>query len=315
LPEKPKAKKVSIGLPRHKIFLNKKYRFPFIKSYLYSAVSTQFGCPFKCGYCSWAKVPVSYRDYQEVLQEIEAISRLGVKDIFFADPSFGFPRDNAISILEGIIKKSLHIRWSCYANPLLLDRDTLALMKKAGCHTVIIGIDDEDADMLKNNYYRDVPKEKLVCFCRECNNLGIDICGDFIIGLRGGKNSVLGMLKLAKALKLDYASFNIFAVLVGSIVREELIRDGKFNPAGVSADPSGNFGAIDEELVFLRDSAVKAFYLRPGYLFRRIAKIRSGSEFLVQIEEMIEMLRTIFRSRPDKRDSKRRQSQACYRGV
>lgn len=287
------TKKVSIGVPRHEIFINKKYRFPFMKSGLYSAVSVQFGCPFQCGYCSWAKIPVSYRDYNEVLDEIRLINDFGVRDIFFADPSFGYPEDNAAQLLEGVIKRKLKMRWSCYANPLLLNNDFLKLMKKAGCHTVIIGVDDDNFDLLKTKYNRDIPKEKIMDFCSYAHGLGIQICGDFIIGLDGSGNSIEGIIKIASELKLDYASFNIYAILAGSLVREQLIREGRFEPAGISADPSGNFGPIDKKLIYLRDEAVKRFYLRPTYLLGRVLKLRSLGEFVVQAKEMSAMFKSL----------------------
>ncbi len=290
---KPAAKKVSIGVPRHEAFVSRKYRFPFMKSGLYSAVSGQFGCPFQCAYCSWAKVPVSYRDYAEVLDELALIRGLGVKDVFFADPSFGYPRDNALALLEGMIKAGMKMRWSCYANPLLLDKFILELMKKAGCHTVIIGVDDDDFELLKSRYNRDVPKDKTIDFCRRCRGLGIQVCGDFIIGLEGSANSVKKIIRTADQLKLDYASFNVYAILVGSLVRERLINEGRFDPSGISADPSGNFGAIDKNLVILRDEAVRKFYLRPGYLLRRVLKLRSLGELIIQAREMSAMFKAL----------------------
>lgn len=290
---KGKAKKVSIGIPRHEIFVNRKYRFPFVKSHLYSAISSQFGCPFQCGYCSWAKIPVSYRDYNEVAEEIGVIKSLGVRDIFFADPSFGFPKENARHMLEEMIKKDFKMRWSCYANPLLIGRDYLKLMKEAGCHTVIIGVDDENFDMLNTKYGRAVSKEQLSGFCKHCQELGIQICGDFIIGLEGSRNSIDNLINIASEFRLDYASFNIYAILAGSKVREQLIREGKFSPFDISADPSGNFGRIDKGLIRLRDQAVRKFYLRPTYLLKRMSGIRSLTEFVIQFKEMTAMLKSL----------------------
>ncbi|MDD5281769.1 MAG: radical SAM protein [Candidatus Omnitrophica bacterium] len=285
--DKVSLKKVSIGIPRHSLFLNKRYRFPFAKSYLYSAVTTQFGCPFQCAYCSWAKIPVSYRDYTEVLEELKLATSLGIKNIFFTDPSFGFPKKNAFALAEGIIKIKLGIKWSCYANPLLLDKEFLSLMKKAGCHTLITGIDDGDFDMLRQEFNRDVPEAKIIEFCNICHDLGMQVCGDFIIGLNQANESCQRIINIAKKLDLDYASFNIFSILVGSLVREKLIKECKFSPCGASLDPSGNSGQIDKRLVHLRNLAVRKFYMRPRYLLKRMMKIKSFNEFVIQFEEMI----------------------------
>ncbi len=288
-------KKVSIGIPRHELFLNRTYRFPFVQSFLYSTVSSQFGCPYRCLYCATSKIPVTYRDAQEVLAEIEYVRSLGVRDMFFADPSFGFPQENVRQIVKGMIDKEFSMRWVCYTNPLLLDREFLALMKKAGCHTVIIGVDDEDTEMLKKQYSRTLSKARLIEFCEACQRLKIRVCGDFIIGLNSHEEAVNRMVRFARKLQLDYASFNIFIVLPGSFVREELVKTGKFDPHTVGADTSGTFGR-DEKLIRLRNLAVKKFYLRPGYLWHRLISIRSLPELRIQVKEMVVMLKNMIQS-------------------
>ncbi|MBI4689833.1 MAG: radical SAM protein [Nitrospirae bacterium] len=285
-----KSKKVSIGVPRHELFINKKYRFPFVRSFLYSTVSTQFGCLYQCNYCSQCKIPVSYRDYGEVLEEIRKVHSLGVRDIFFGDPNFGFPKENALPLLEGMIKNNFSMRWVCYINPALVDGEILRLMKKSGCHTVIIGVEDEDIDMLRELYKRTLSRQRLQEFCSECNRLGINVCGDFIIGLNSDEKAVERMVDFAKMLKLDYASFNIFSVLFGSKVRENLIKEGKIDPYIVGFDTSGTYGQ-NERLVRLRNMAVKKFYLRPSYLLRRISRISSLPELIIQFEEMVTMFK------------------------
>ena len=295
-----KPKKVSIGIPRHQLFLNRKYRFPFVKSYLYSTVSTQFSCPYRCKYCSASKIPVTYRDYQEVLAELELIRQLGVHDLFFADPSFGFPKDNARHILEGMLSQRLGMRWVCYTNPALWNKETLKLMQAAGCHTVIIGVDDEDTDLLKEKYGRTLSKSTLIAFCEECRRLQIHVCGDFIIGLNSNEAAVKRLVQFAQTLRLDYASFNIFTVLLGSMVREELVREGKFDPYTLGYDTSGTFGVSDARLVRLRNLAVRKFYLRPGYLLHRVMAIRSLPELRIHCEEMLTMLKNVFQSRRKK---------------
>lgn len=290
------TQKVSIGIPRHELFLNRTYRFPFVKSYIYSTVSSQFSCPYRCKYCSSSKIPVTYRDASEVLEELAYVRRLGVRDIFFGDFSFGFPTDNATHILEGMIRRQFAMRWVCFTHPALIDRDLLKLMKAAGCHTVMIGVDDDDTEMLEKQYHRVLPKSRLLQFCEQCHRLNIQISGDFIIGLNSDKTAINRMIELAKRLKLDYASFNVFTVLLGSVVREELIKQGTFDPYAIGLDTSGSSGERNHELIRLRNLAVKNFYLRPEYLVRRLFSIRSIPEFVIQAEEMIVMLRNLLKS-------------------
>lgn len=285
------AQRVSVGLPRHELFLSRNYRFPFAHAYLYSTVSTQYGCPFQCQYCTQCKIPVTYRGHEEVLAELEHISRLGVREIFFGDPSFGFPRENAEQFLEGMLAKGLQFGWSCYANPGLIDRPFLELMKRAGCHTAIIGIEDEDMVMLRERYKRNLTESRLLEFTGDCRELKVRVCGDFIIGLNSDKEAVDRMVAFARRLDLDYASFNLFIPLFGSAERERLVREGALDPYAVGFDTSGTFGKDHTRLLALRDMAVRKFYLRPSYIWKRLSTLSGREEFMIHFQEMTEMLK------------------------
>jgi len=296
LSQKEPPKKVSIGVPRHEVFLNRKYRFPFSRSYLYSTVTAQFGCLFRCGYCSQSKIPVAYRDYTEVVDEVHGIRRLGVRDLFWGDFSFGFPRDNAFRLLEELTRSDARMRWACYANPSIIDRELLGMMKEAGCHTVIVGIEDEDFSLLNQRYDRTLTKDRLIAFCGDCSGLGIRVCGDFIIGLNNAPEAVQRMTDFAGRLKLDYASFNIFTVLFGSRLREEMVGEKMLDPCSVGFDTSGTFGNGLERLIGLRNRAVRSFYMRPSYILKRIAGVRGVEELVIQAQEMVAMIGNIVSS-------------------
>jgi anaerobic magnesium-protoporphyrin IX monomethyl ester cyclase len=190
-----------------------------------------------------------------------------------------------------MIRKNLPIQWVCYVNPGLLDHEVLKLMKRAGCHTVIIGVEDENIERLKERYQRNLSRSKLVEFCHQCNWLNIRICGDFIIGLDSDETAVNRMIQFAKTLQLDYASFNILTPLLGSKIREKLIEKGTLDPYTIGFDTSGTFGQGTEKLIQLRNMAIKKFYLRPKYLLRRMMNITSFTEFMIQFQEMIAMFR------------------------
>ena len=292
-----KAKKVLIGIPRHKAFINSKYRVPFMRHSLYTTVSTQFSCPYKCHYCSCAKLPVTYRGYDEVLKELDFVKELGIREIYFSDPSFGYPKNNVKHLLHSMIDKKYSFSWSCYFNPAMGTDEMLKLMKTAGCHTVIIGVEDEDFDMLGSRFERRLSKEKLFEFTQNCKKLGIRICGDFIIGLNNKEEAFERIVDLSMRLDLDYASFNIYTPLMGSIVRDDMIRDGSISPDATGFDTTGASRMPDKKLIELRDKAVRSFYLRPSYIARRILSLKRPEEFFIQFAEMVELFKRSFAKR------------------
>ncbi len=294
-PDKPK--KVSIGIPRHKPFIHKYYRMPFMRSFIYTTVSTQFSCPYRCHYCSCAKAPVTYRGHEEVVKELDSVKGLGVREIYFGDPSFGYPKDNAKRLLESMIERKYGFKWFCYFNPALGDEDTLRLMRSAGCHTVIIGVEDADFDLLNAEFERKLSADKLSGFVNDCRKLGIRVCGDFIIGLNDKEEAYENLVKLALNLGLDFASFNIYSPLMGSVVREKMVREGKITPDAVGFDPGGEAGSPDARLIELRNRAARRFYFRPSYLAGRVLSLSGPKEFFIQFAEMIELFKQIFTQR------------------
>ena len=286
-----KPKKVSIGIPRHDVFVSRKYRFPFMKSFLYTTVSTQFGCPYGCSYCSWSKIPVVYRGYQEVIEELESIKRLGLRDIFFGDPSFGFPRENAARLLDAMIGNKFNFRWACYANPGLCDKETLKMMARSGCHTAIIGVEDEDFGMLNSRFQRRCSREAFFEFVKECKGLGIRVCGDFIIGLNDSPQAAERLADLAIRLKLDFASFNIYTPLLGSVIRDRMVAEGRISRGETGRDTSGTFIRGNSGLLKERDQLIRRFYLRPGYLLRRVLNTTTLPELSIQFREMLGLMR------------------------
>jgi radical SAM superfamily enzyme YgiQ (UPF0313 family) len=54
-----------------------------------------------------------------------------------------------VAICRGMIEAKLDLTWSCNADLHALDEDKMAWMKKAGCHTVSVGIESGDEAMLK----------------------------------------------------------------------------------------------------------------------------------------------------------------------
>ncbi len=278
---------VNTFLPRHELFDNTSYRWPFSKHFRYAPVYTQFGCPFTCSYCTSSRTSVTYRPADNILQEIEQIHAAGYKELHFGDDTFGNPKDNVVKILEGIIKRRYKFFWSAYTYPGLVDYEYLKLMKATGCHTLVVGIDSHDFALLKK-YGRGLQKEVLERFISNCKKLNIDICGDFILGFEEeDESSILKTIDFAINSRVDYASFNCANPLFGTTIREQkkeagIIEDSTFgfDTAGYNIPSSGRINS--QRLKELHSLAVKKFYLRPQYLIRRLLKIRSAEEFMLR---------------------------------
>lgn len=287
----------SILLPRHELFLHPRYRWPFATYRRYTTVMVAWGCPYSCSYCTSSKLPSLFRSHDEVLAELAAIKRLGVQEIYFGDKSFGVPSENAKALLRGMVQADFRFSWSTYFHPAQFSPEFLELMKAAGCHTIIVGIESEDVDSL-SRFGRRIKKEKIEGMVRYANELKINVCGDFLFGLPGeDRQAILSTIRYSLRLDIDFASFNIAAPLPGSIVKRRAIEDGRMAEDDHHFDSVGKGRVLAsdkvgaDDLENLRNMAVRKFYLRPKYLLKRLSRLRGIEHLWIQLGEMFEVLR------------------------
>lgn len=286
-----------LGIPKHEKFVHAQYRWPFARHYKYTTVFTAWGCPYSCDYCIMSQFPNYWREAKEVLEELDVIKAQGFKEIYIGDRSFGLPYQNILALLDGMIEKDYQFSWSSYFHPNQYTPALLEKMKLSGCHTLVIGIESHDLHLLKK-HGRHVTVENLEKLINHAERIGIDICGDFIIGLPGeSRESILETIHYAKRLKLDYASFNIAAPLPGTSIRKKAIEVGSFSNAESSHYDSlgkhqviGNGLLTGKEIQDLKKQAVKRFYLNPSFMWRRVRKLRGLQHLIIQASEGLKLL-------------------------
>lgn len=291
------SKEISFNLfPKHELFINKNYIFPFAKHFKYASVSTTWGCPFNCSYCSNAKSVPYIRNYNNVLAELAYLKKLKIKEIFFFDASFGYPSDNIKPLLEEMVR-FFNFSWSCYFNPQMYTPELLEEMKKAGCHTIIIGVESAKFDNLES-FNRKVQKEKIEELILHADKIKINVCADFILGLENEtKEDILNTINYALSLPLDYASFNIASPIPGSSIRKKAMKETESDFGEEGFDTLGNKKVLgndfltSQEILMMREYAIKSFYLRPSYLLRRLSRISSFEHLLNQFFQMVAMFK------------------------
>lgn len=274
----------TIPIPRHELFLSRNYRFPFARSYPFATVLMSFGCPFKCSFCIANVLGFKYRKAEDVIEELSYIAKLGIKELFFEDMSFGIPKDNALDLCGMIVKKNMKFSWTCFSRVDLIDRQILSAMKDAGCHTIMFGVESADEKILRahNKGYVISKVSDAFNLCRE---LDMKTVATFILGLPGEtKESCLKTISFAKDLGCDYASFNIAVPRHGTQLRRIAIEAGLIRSDHADFDHSGQTVSMPSkhlsknDLMVLRKKAIREFYLRPSYILKRIRSIGSFTE-------------------------------------
>lgn len=266
----------SIPTPRHELFKNNKYRFPFTRQTPFATVMTDFGCPFECSYCIVNRFGYKKREIAKVIEEIKFINDLKISEIVFKDQAFAVDKQRALCLCEEILNNNFNIGWTCFSRADLMEEKLLLRMKKAGCHTIIFGVETLNQDLL-STFDRKIDLQRIREVFSLCKRFGIDTVGTFIIGLPGDSEEMIRKtIQFSIQIGCDYASFNIYTPSYGTQLRRKLIEKSKiednlcFMDSGVSY-PVIETTHLDRAKVWsLRQEAIRSFYLRPGYFIGKI---------------------------------------------
>jgi len=108
-------------------------------------LQTKRGCPYACSYCSYPSLEgraYRFRDPREVGEDLERLQKEhGAPQVFLTDSVFNDHEGHYLLILEEILRRDLHLAWSCYLRPQGLGRAEVALMKRAGLFAAELGTD------------------------------------------------------------------------------------------------------------------------------------------------------------------------------
>jgi len=277
-------KEISVPPARYGLFPNKKYHYPFVRRHPFATILTDYGCPFKCNFCVMNTIGFKYRSVNDVIAEIKEIKKLGFKNIYFGDQTFGANQERLTEICNFMIKAGINLGWVCWSRVDVVNEELLKLMKRAGCHTILFGVESSNDEILKQNNKGFTAAQVKNTF-QICRKLGIRTLGTFIFGLPGeDKESCRRTIDFAKEIGADFASFNVLIPRMNTKIREEAIGRGWVDKEVKIMDQSGSFAVMGNdkisaaEIMELKDEAVRSFYFRPAYLWRRLISIGSWYE-------------------------------------
>lgn len=89
---------------------------------------------------------IRLRSISRVSKEIEYLSSLGVRKIFFVDSVFNYPLDYSLEIIDILAKHDLE--WAAFFRANLLSRDYIKSLLKSKCRNVIIAAESGSQTML-----------------------------------------------------------------------------------------------------------------------------------------------------------------------
>lgn len=290
------SRKFNYPPPRHELFPLTKYRIPNSRRRPFTIMLASSGCPFKCSYCVFAGVPYQYREIENIIEEMRVVRDLGIREISFIDPTFTISKQRTQALCRQMIEERFDFSWVCLSRCDTIDEATVELMSRAGCHSIQFGVESgEDAILLRHT--KNLKLDEVEEAFRLCRKYRIDILAYFIIGLPGDSEaSIRKTIDFAKRLDPEFASFTVATPDYGTRLRDECIEHGWIEPGNDNFDSTDtaiiDYGSISPERIrALHRIAVREFYLRPGYIWRQILRVRSLADFTGKLRNFLELLR------------------------
>jgi radical SAM superfamily enzyme YgiQ (UPF0313 family) len=285
IPALPRPKTFRIPSPRYDLFALDRYRLPFNKYHPYATIITSTWCPYGCSYCPFARTPYRVREVDDVLENLERIRRMGIRQIHIADWTFAVDRRQAKAILQGMIDAKFGFTFSCLSRVDLVDREMLELIKAAGCDLIELGVESGTQE-LQDRYGKSISLDQVRRAFRWAAALDLPTLATFVLGLPGETHETLEQtLKLALEIDPAYCSFNVASPRMGTRLRREMIGQGLIDDDDHSIlDSSRSLPVFStpelsaEEVLAFQKRAIRTFFLRPSYIARRLKRLGSWIE-------------------------------------
>lgn len=275
-----------LPFPDREEFKIENYQQAFFSGKKTGLMISSRGCPYKCNFCLWPDTVVGHvyrtRSPENVVDEIEyLIKNYSADEIYFDDATFVLNKKRVQGICREIMERGIDISWLCMGRVDTVDRETLQMMKRAGCTQVFYGFESGSEKILETIDKR-ITKEQVRNAVRMTQEAGLVASGSFIFGLpQEDKETVKQTLDFAKSLKADYVQFVLAAPFPGTKLYEEAKQKGLLQ-INSWADLDGTKGPImrtehlsKEDLEGIIRKAYIGYYTSPGIVWQNLKKMRS----------------------------------------
>ncbi len=292
-----------LPFPRRQLVPYKKYFSSISSNFPITTMFTSRGCPYKCLFCDRPQLGKLFRarSAKNVVDEMEECEKIGIKEIFMYDDTFGTDRQRVIDICDEISRRNLKISWDVRTRVNTVNEEILLKMKKAGCERIHYGVEagtQKILDVLRKGITLEMVEKTF----KLTQKIGIKAEAYFMIGSpTETKEDILKTIEFMKKIKPDYVHITI----VTPFPATDLYRLGleqKVLPFDYwrrfAENPTPEFRPLfwekelsREELGLLLKFAYRSFYLRPGYIFKKITQLKSWRDLLKKAKAASRLLK------------------------
>jgi len=281
-----------LPFPARHLVPYKKYFSSISSNFPITTMFTSRGCPYKCLFCDRPQLGKIFRarSPKNVVDEMEECKKMGIKEIFIYDDTFGVDKKRVIHICDEIMKRNLKIAWDVRTRIDTVDAELLTKMKKSGCQRIHYGVEagtQKILDVLRKGITLEMVKEKFEL----TKKIGIEAEAYFMIGSpTETEKDILQTIKFMKEIKPAFVHITI-ATPFPATDFYKMAMEQKAVPRDIwkefAKNPTKDFEPYfwekelsREKLFSLLKKAYRSFYLRPSYIFKRIIQLKSGRDLI-----------------------------------
>lgn len=194
-------------------------------------IMTGRGCPFSCSYCVspqfWHR-KVRFRSVSNVIEEVRYLrENHGTSLIRFVDDTFTLNQDRAKEICRQLIDRHVDVAWVCDTRADCLDQELVALMKRAGCIRIKLGV-ESGCDRILRSMRKGVTRETIRRAVGLIKEQELPLTVYLMTGFPGETNEDLRQtIDFAKEMAADYYSLSILTPYYGTEVWNYLEKSGR----------------------------------------------------------------------------------------
>jgi radical SAM superfamily enzyme YgiQ (UPF0313 family) len=228
---------------------------------------------------------IRLKSARRTFEEVKYYSSKGYKEVYFRDETFTVSRRRVMEFCRLLSSEGLKVNWLANARVDTLDAELMAAMKQSGCHTLKIGVESGNQQILDrvNKGIRiDGPRGTREVF-RLAKEIGLCTHAHCMLGMPGETAaSVEQTIELVLSIEPTTATFGICTPYPGTPLFEQVRAKHPAIGDGTDSDLSvlhteGLFNHLYCEVdgEYLKKAirrAYRRFYLRPSYMLESLRR-------------------------------------------
>ena len=274
----------------------------------YGVIMSSRGCPFNCIFCSSSlQFGSKWRAHsvRRVIEEIRILREdFGIREIEFLDDTFTLNRKRAREICDEIVREGMDISWSASSRVNTLDGETANSMRRAGAHTVYLGIESGTQRVL-DFIGKGITVSQAVDAVKTALKSGLQVLGSFVIGFPiERREDIERTVSFAKSLGLKYAQFTVATPYPGTRLWDFALKNNLIATLNWRLYTTVNvvmrsFHLKMSQIQRMLLKAYLTFYLRPSYFLKDLLNPR-GSVIRRALPSIIRAIRGLLRMEREK---------------